>query len=71
MKRKAFDDISTRPTKIVRSELQCVDDENLEEKDLKNYNNGNLQERTYQSLQLNPNLGENVHDALDAMELEN
>ena len=55
VKRKAFDDISTRPMKIVRSELQCVDDEDLEEKDLKNLTMA-IYRKDVQSFQLYPNL---------------
>ena len=54
VKRKAFDDISTRPMKIVRSELQCVD-EDLEEKDLKNLTMA-IYRKDVQSFQLYPNL---------------
>ena len=69
MKRKAFDDISTRPMKIVRSELQCVDDESLEVKDLKNLTMAIYRKRRTKFPTL-PKSRENVHDALDVMELE-
>jgi hypothetical protein len=35
-KRKASDDISARPSKIIRQELQKLDESNLQTKDLKN-----------------------------------
>ena len=35
-KRKVSDDISARPSKIIRQELQKLDESNLQTKDLKN-----------------------------------
>jgi hypothetical protein len=35
-KRMASDDISARPSKIIRQELQKLDESNLQTKDLKN-----------------------------------
>ena len=42
-KRKAVDDLSARPSKVIRSELQTMNEKSLEPKDLKCVEKGSLQ----------------------------
>ena len=63
---KAFDGFSTGSMKIVRSQLQCIDDEDFEEKDVINLTMEICMKRRTKFSTF-PESRENDHDALDFM----
>ena len=69
MKRKAADDISTRPLKIVRSEIQRAGEDSLLEKDLKSLTLAVYRERRKEYPCL-PKSRDEVHDAISSLNLE-
>jgi hypothetical protein len=69
MKRKANSDVSERPSKIICSELQKVEENNLTENDLKSLSMAIYRERRKRHPTL-PKSREDVHTALDGMTIE-
>jgi hypothetical protein len=69
VKRKANSDVSERPSKIIRSELQKVEENNLTENDLKSLLMVIYRERRKRHPTL-PKSREDVHIALDGMTIE-
>ena len=69
VKRKANSDVSERPSKIIRSELQKVKENNLTENDLKSLSMAIYRERRKKHPIL-PKSREDVHTALDGMTIE-
>ena len=69
MKRKANSDVSERPSKIIRSELQKVEENNLTENDLKSLSMAISREKRKRHPTL-PKSREDVHTALDGMIIE-
>ena len=69
VKRKANSDVSERPSKSIRSELQKVEENNLTENDLKSLSMAIYRERRKRHPTL-PKSREDVHTALDGMTIE-
>jgi hypothetical protein len=69
VKRKANRDVSERPSKSIRSELQKVEENNLTENDLKSLSMAIYRERRKRHPTL-PKSREDVHTALDGMTIE-
>jgi hypothetical protein len=67
-KRKASDDISARPSKIIRQELQKLDESNLQTKDLKNVALAVYRERR-RELPVLPKYRNEAHEALKSINL--
>ena len=67
-KRKASDDISARPYKIIRQELQKLDESNLQTKDLKNVAMAVYRERR-RELPVLPKSRIEAHEALKSINL--